>query len=396
MNWDVIEAGVTYLEGFSSECLPNDIPSQIKILKKKNTYGFEIGNVVGLVPLVNGDYLRILPKYSGINIVEMMMYVQSNENKLTNNELGKQYDIGDTVSRIEVFIGAFIKSLKIIEERSLKFERQRTKKSLNHVKGSVNWGKTKLNMKKRIGNSIESNVYTPTFDIPENLLLGAAAKKSIYYVEEYSDDWHLLYRWSNRFKSISAESLYKVIDKKLLQNRLSGARAYYQDAIVSAKLILGYYGMGSGDTIEGEALLVNTPDLYEHYVRVGCERILKRRGLFVTKGFTLKEFLFIDGFYELIPDIVVWKGNSIVLVCDVKYKETDSKDYYQLYTYIKKVGGKSGVVFSPCKNSETEPAISSRKTFDGILIYDLLIPNYSSTDLERAVELLIDKKIISY
>lgn len=396
MEWIAKESSTTYLKDFPIELLPANMPSQIRFMKNKGRVGIEIGNVVGLLPLDGGHSIRILPKYAGINIVEMMLYVQGITNKHNESKIGEQFEIGSNLPQAELFVQVFLRELRTIEEKSIKFERRKELKQSNYAKGSVNWSKTKLNILRKKDSPIETKTYTQSFDIPENYLLAAAAMKAIKYTEKYSRDWNLLNKWIQRFNFNDVSKLFKTIDRKLLNDRITGARAYYRNAIISAKIILGYYGVDLGNNVEGDALLVNTPDLYEEYIRAGCGNSLKEHGIYITKNFSPPEFLFTNGTCEVIPDLVFNKGDSVILVGDVKYKEPDSKDYYQLYSYIKKAGLDTGIVFTPSKNGEQEPTVKTRSTFDNINIYDVCVPNRDSKILENTIRLLYDERIIPH
>ncbi|WDV94873.1 5-methylcytosine restriction system specificity protein McrC [Brevibacillus parabrevis] len=394
MDWNVREATTTDLRNFPIDLLPQSLPKQVKIIRNKGKVGVEVGNIVGLIPLENGNSIRISPKYQGINIVDMMLYIQGINNKHKDRQIGEQYSLGNGTPDIKLFINVFLQHLKVIEGHSLKFERTKEHIRSNYVKGSVNWSKTKINIKKRVKNPIDTKIQVQNYEIPENYLLAAAAKKALNYTTRFSPDWMLLNKWAESFGKVDLLSVLRLVDKRLVQDRISGARSYYKNAIISGKIILGYYGIELGDDIEGEALLVNTPDLYEEFVRVGCQTVLKEKGIFVTKSFSPPEFLFDNGSCEIIPDLVFYKGDSVIAVGDVKYKEPDSKDYYQLYTYIKKAGIKAGIIFSPCKKGESEPKIESRKSFDNITVYDVLIPTKGSEELEKTIRLINEKGII--
>ncbi|MEK4459660.1 5-methylcytosine restriction system specificity protein McrC [Paenibacillus sp. FSL R10-2748] len=396
MEWIAKESSTTYLKDFRIELLPNSIPSQIRFIKNKGRIGIEVGNVVGLLPLEGGNSIRILPKYTGINIVEMMLYVQGLTNKHNENKIGEQFEIGNNIPQAELFVQVFLRELRIIEERSIKFERRKEQQQSSYAKGSVNWSKTKLNIMQKKNRPIETKSYVQDFNISENHLLAAAAAKAINYIEKYSSDWNLLNKWIQRFSYNEVSKLFRTIDRKLVQDRITGARAYYRNAIISAKIILGYYGVDLGEDVEGDALLVNTPDLYEEYIRAGCGNSLREHGIHITKNFSPPEYLFTNGTCELIPDIVFNKGNTLLLVGDVKYKEPDSKDYYQLYSYIKKAGLGTGIVFTPSKNGEQEPTVKTRSTFDNVIIYDICVPTTDSRSLENTIKLLYDERIIPH
>jgi hypothetical protein len=395
MDWKIYEAGTTFLDRLPLEELPTSLPLQVKILRKNNSIGFEVGNVVGAIPMKNGDSLRISPKYEGINIVDMMLYVQGVDNKLRDKETGRQYSTGDGIANIFYFVNSLVKQIEIIEEKSLKFERVQQPSDSSYVKGRVNWVNTMINRKRKKQEPIKTKVYVSQYDIPENILLSAASKKALSFVERNSKEWHVLHRWAQMFSDKNTLKSLRQIDRKLLQDRISGARAYYTDAIVTAKIILGYYGVDLGEEIEGDAFLVNTPDLYEQYVRVGCEKVLKPRGIFVSKGFFPTEFMFEDGSCELIPDLVFWKSNSVILVGDVKYKEPDNNDFYQMFTYMKRSSVNRGVMFTPCKHNEKEPIINSKRAYDGSIVYIVSIPNTGSITLEETLESLWGKKLLS-
>ena len=92
-----------------------------------------------------------------------------------------------------------------------------------------------------------------------------------------------------------------------------------------------------------------------------------------------RSFLFFSGECEIIPDITVYKGSSVKALLDVKYKTPDSKDYYQIFTYMKYAKLDNAFIVSP--SVEHEKTITA---YDGSKI-TLLNVDSSSPDLLSSV-----------
>ena len=89
------------------------------------------------------------------------------------------------------------------------------------------------------------------------------------------------------------------------------------------------------------------PGLYEDYIRTAFMRKSILKGLSCQKSFIPKSFLFSNGTCELEPDITIYNGSHPLAVLDVKYKVPDSKDYYQIFTYMKFAGLNKAFIISP-------------------------------------------------
>ena len=86
----------------------------------------------------------------------------------------------------------------------------------------------------------------------------------------------------------------------------------------------------------------------------------------------------------MIPDIVIYDGTTIKAILDVKYKEPDSKDYYQIYSYMKYAETQKAYVISPVVMQDTEIA-----TFDGGKLVYIRADNTEANNVEQIAEKMI-------
>lgn len=87
---------------------------------------------------------------------------------------------------------------------------------------------------------------------------------------------------------------------------------------------------------------------------------------------------------ELIPDITIYEGTRIKAVLDVKYKAPDSKDFYQIYSYMQYAHLKEAFVISPAVEHEKTETV-----FDGSKVHFIRVDNSNASVLE-----FLAKKII--
>lgn len=96
-------------------------------------------------------------------------------------------------------------------------------------------------------------------------------------------------------------------------------------------------------------------------------------------------FMFSDGSCELELDITIYKGTDPTAVLDVKYKVLDSKDYYQIFTYMKYAKLSEAFVISPFVKHR-----SVMTAYDGSRITGINISQSINKDLETAALEIIE------
>lgn len=231
-------------------------------------------------------------------------------------------------------------------------------------------------------------IYTTTrvasYDIPENILIAAAAKKIISLYPSSSTEFEILLPWVKiaEYNKHSYNELYS-LQLRMTERALSGAHAFYYAPVMLSKIILGF--MGAETVSENvDTILFNMPGLYENYVRTGFQRVVSKHGCSIQKGLIPRSFLFFNGECEMIPDITIYDGATIKALLDVKYKVPDSKDYYQIFAYMKYAHIDTAYIISPTvEHNQTITA------FDGSKVTYVRIDNSNPEILEETAERII-------
>ncbi len=228
-----------------------------------------------------------------------------------------------------------------------------------------------------------------TVDIAENRLLTEAVIRSFHLLPlAERQAWTKTYsRWTTRFpRSRDVAHDLQEVSGAFASKRYGGARDYYRKALMLAEVLLGSSGLGVAgtDNIEGEAVLINTANTYEKYIRNTIARSHADLGFVVCKGDAWPTSLYTDGSRQTIPDIVVYRDRSVKLIADAKYKEPSASDHYQMYVYLQVFGIGTGLLLAPTFNEDT---VMRRKfsTADGKSIWEVYLP---MMNLEATEELL--------
>ena len=381
MKWTVIENKVGLCPGLQLRDLPDKIPANIHIVHNNGTLGVLSENIAGVLPCKNGNEIIIEPKYNAVQPIELMMYISNTSGIAVNRE---RIQSGDATVNLQSIADAFIAQLLLIHYSTKKFKRAANTIISNSVVGKVNWLQTYRQQMAGMRNNIVTTVRTASYDIPENALIAAAAKKvsSLYPVG--SDEFEVLYPWlkmADEFKHSYAELF--TMQLKLNESSLSGAHSFYYAPVMLSKIILGFCGIDIFSE-EVDTILFNMPGLYEEYVRTGFQRVGSKFGCSIQKGLTPRSFLFFNGECEMIPDITIYDGTAIKALLDVKYKVPDSKDYYQIFAYMKFAKIDMAYIISP--EVPHEQTITS---FDGSKITYVRIGNSNSEELETIAEKIV-------
>lgn len=381
MKWVVTENSVGLCPGLQLNDLPEKIPSNIHIINRNNTLGILSENVAGILPCKNGNEIIIEPKYRHIQPTELLMYI-NNISGITLDE--EKLIAGNSEFRLQKLADAFVEQLERIRFMPLKIKRKASGITSKAVIGRVDWVETYKNQKLGKNHEIVTTVHTASSDIPENIIIAAAAKRIISHFRSDSKEYAILFPWvktADRFPYTNQQLF--VMCQRLNRTSLSGAHAFYYPSVMLSKIILGFNG-AEMVAQENSGILFNMPGLYEAYIRTGFQRIAGKYGLSVQKGLSPRSFLFFNGECELIPDITVYEGTSIKALMDVKYKAPDSKDYYQIFSYMKYAGVETAYIISPAVTDER--CITA---FDGSRIIYICVDNSNASDLEIKAKTII-------
>lgn len=382
MRWIITENEDCECLGFTVDLLPERLPANLHILCKDSQLYLRADGLVGIIPCKSGNSILIEPKCKGLYPFSMYEYIndlsiENDNDSFVENE-GNDIDIHTVVQR-------FAKELIAIYCRQKLFKRLPVKSKRNVVKGRIDWSSTAVRIVTGRPYPIASTVLEPTYDIPENEVISMAAQICLPLFEYNTDEWNVLNSWSTMAyaKPLSKELLLK-LQCSLRNTKLGGAHAYYYTPIALALIILGVDDAGNALS-QGQSILFNMPGLYEDYIRTAFMRKSILKGLSCQKSFIPKSFLFSNGTCELEPDITIYNGSHPLAVLDVKYKVPDSKDYYQIFTYMKYAGLTKAFIISPSvRHREVITA------YDGSKIVNLNVSKSYNEQLESLAAEVID------
>ena len=382
MRWIITENEDCECPGFTVDILPERPPANLHVLYKESQIYLRADGLVGIIPCKSGNSILIEPKCKGLHPFSMYEYINDlsikNDNDSSVDNEGNDIDI-HTVAQ------CFAKELISIHCRQKLFKRLPVKRNRNTVKGRVDWSSTAVRIATDKPYPIASTVLEATYDIPENEVISMAAQICLPLFEYNTDEWIALCSWSSMkyAKSLTKEALLK-LQCSLRNTRLGGAHAYYYTPIALALIILGVDDAGNTSS-QDQSILFNMPGLYEDYIRTAFMRKSILKGLSCQKSFIPKSFLFSNGTCELEPDITIYNGSHPLAVLDVKYKVPDSKDYYQIFTYMKFAGLNKAFIISPfVRHNEVITAYDSSK------IINLNVSKSNNEQLELLATEVID------
>lgn len=375
MRWTITENEECECYGFTVDLLPKHVPVNLHVLYKDSRLYLQADGLAGIIPCKSGNSILIEPKCKGLHPFAMYEYIN---NLSLNQENHNSIDYeGDNIE-LQTLAQCFANELIAIQCRQRMFKRLPVKKARMVVKGKVDWARTARQLFSWQSEPIISTALEPTYDIPENEVISMAAEVCLPLFDHSTSEWKVLFSWcSMRYqRPLSKESLLK-LKGSLRNSKISGAHAYYYTPIALALIILGIDDAGNASA-QDQSILFNMPGLYEDYIRTAFMRKSTLKGYSCQKSFIPRSFLFSNGTCELEPDITIYDGKKPIAVLDVKYKVPDSKDYYQIFTYMKYAKLKKAFVISPyVRHNEAVTA------YDGSKIIGINVSKSIHTKLEE-------------
>lgn len=312
MRWTVKENEICACPGLEINDLPDRIPPNIHVLHNNGMLSIVSENIAGILPCKNGHEIVIESKYGSISPVDIMLYLENISGIAVNKE---RITSGKSEVNLQTIADAFVAQLKVLGINARKFRRIPVKTTASSVVGKVEWLNTY-----RAQQSGRQTIYTTratvSFDIAENALIAAAAKKVVAYYMPASEEYCILLPWITygNENPYSYRELFGM-QSRMTEKALSGAHAFYYAPVMLSKMILGF--MGADNTAEViDAILFNMPGLYEEYIRTGFQRVGNKFGSSVQKGFSPRSFLFCNGECELIPGITIYEGTTLKAVLE--------------------------------------------------------------------------------
>lgn len=377
MNWIITENKEQECPGFAVDYLPCHITAKLRIMYKDQQLYLVADGIAGVIPCKRGHSITILPKCKELNPFSMYEYITGlaiqQENKQSIDFNGSGIDLSTVAFN-------FAHELIAIQCHQKLFKRLPVRQSESVIKGHVDWVSTGRSM--AVGNNnIITTTMISTYDIPENEIISMAASTCLSLFDNDTPEWKILHFWASKAykKRLIKETLFK-LQGRLRNSQISGAHAYYYRPICLALIILGVDYAGNMNA-QDQAILFNMPGLYEDYVRTAFMRRSILKGYSCQKSFVPRSYLFTDGTCELEPDITIYAGSCIKAVLDAKYKTPDSKDYYQLFTYMKYAGLREAYFISPSVHH-----METITSYDGSKIINLRVFKSDNKVVENMAE----------
>ncbi len=382
MRWIITENEECKCPGFTVDFLPANLPANLHVFYKESQLFLRADGIAGIIPCKSGHSILIEPKYKGLHPFEMYEYI---------NDLSIRHQTDDAIDSdgsdidIHSLAQCFANELIAIQCRQRLFKRLPVKENRNVVKGRVDWASTYRRIKTGRELPITSTFREATYDIAENEAISMAAEICLPLFEYNTAEWLALHSWSSMSysRTLTKEKLQK-LHSSLRNLKMGGAHAYYYIPLALALIILGIDDAGN-TTSQDQSILFNMPGLYEDYIRTAFMRKCVLKDFSCQKSFIPKSFLFANGTCELEPDITIYSGTQPLAVLDVKYKVPDSKDYYQIFTYMQYAGLSSAYIISPSvKHNKIITAYNTSK------IVNINVSKSDHMQLEKLVTEVID------
>jgi len=260
--------------------------------------------------------------------------------------------------------------------------------------GQLDIVSTALNIARRKKEPVTYFIKERTPDIPENRVLTEALVRAWLALQE-TDRVELRStrdRWLSRFpRSANIDADLEHVEQGFAAGRYGGARDYYRRALMLAQIILGSHGLGLSEVaaVEGDAILLNTADIFEKYLRNVISDAYSEAGYIVTKGGVGVTSLYTDGSFELQPDITISKKGRTLLIADAKYKRPTASDHYQMHTYLELSGVKRGILLAPLYDGN-EVLVREYSTTNKTVVREVYLPMADLNLTEAFLRKIID------
>lgn len=391
-----LEGDTTWFRGLAQSDIPHPLPKGINIHIRRDEVGLEIQGLVGAIPLLNGDTLQIIPKIGRVNFLRLLFKAEGSQRDLEGEyEKFVDYSVDDEQNIDSIVARQLMFSAAEILSRSPKQGRVKRRRDGVFAVGQIDAVATALNIACHKSEPVTYFLREKTLDIPENRVLTEALLRAWPMVEEI-DQVNLRWirdRWLGRFpRSLDLGADLDHVERGFASAIYGGPRDYYRKALMLSQIILGSNGLGFSEaaTIEGDAVLLNTADIFEKYLRNVISGAYSETGYVVTKGGIGISSLYTDGSFELQPDIVVSRDGRTLLISDAKYKEPTAGDHYQMHTYLAVNGVKRGLLLAPLFEGE-EIVVREYSTAEEKVIREAYLPMSNLTVTEEFLSTVIER-----
>lgn len=390
------EGEIKWLPSLAPDHLPHPLPNGVYVHAKGSLLGLEAQGIAGSIPLRNGDTLQILPKIGQVNFLRMLFRAEGRQGTLQ-----RDYDdfVAFSVEEDESLNFLVARQLMISAARILHQSpmvgRVQRRRNGTFACGRIDPVRTALNIAARRLDPVDYVVRERTNDTAENRVISEALLRAQSSLLPSDREVYqpILLKWQRRFKrSKSIHNDIRIVEEGFSSEKYGGPRGYYHRALMLSQIILGSYGIGLGEAaqVSGDAVLLNTADVFERYLRATIAAHYVNQGYVVTKGGGAMRSLYTDGSYEIEPDIVVQRDGKTLLIVDAKYKIPTSSDHYQMNAYLGVFGSAKGVLLSPAMGKE-EVSAKAYSTGRGCFVHEAFLPMDNPHATEAFLASIVEK-----
>ena len=373
------EGETTWFSDLEPSVLPFPLPSGIRIHLRREEFGIEVQGLVGAIPLLNGDTLQITPKIGNVNFFRLLFKAEGFQRDLEREyEEFVSYSF-DADENVDLLVARqLIISIGEIVSLSPQVGRSTQRKSGVFAAGRIDAAATALRIAQRNPEPVVFDVKEKTVDIAENRIITEAVVRAWPMLSKLDQTRFgpVREKWMSRFPRSRAVSRdLEEIENRFAAGRYGGSRDYYRKALMLSQIILASNGLGFDDaaTVQGDAILLNTPDVFERYLRNTISATYLKDGYVVAKGGVGATSLYTDGSFSLEPDIVVSKDGQPLLILDAKYKSPAASDHYQMHSYLKANGINRGLLLAPLFEGKTV-VLKEYSTSDRTVVREAYLP----------------------
>lgn len=389
------EGETTWIPGLGTDDLPS-LPSGITIHIRRGQVGIEPQGIVGALPLLNGDTLQITPKVGRANFFRMLFKAEGFQRDLEREFASfVSYSVDDEQNLDTIVARGLLTSTAEILSRSAQQGRIKKRHVGSFASGQIEVLPTLLNTEARRADPVVYILKERTIDIAENRVLTEAIKRAwaVLDSDEKSKFLPVHIRWIRNFPgSFDLHDDLRTVEQGFASGRYGGARDYYRHALMLALVMLGGRGLGFSESamITADAVLLNTADIFEKYLRNVLAAAYSNKGYTIVKGGLGAKTLYDDGSFELVPDITISKSAETLLIADAKYKEPTSGDHYQMQTYLSVFGISRGIILAPLLKGE-EVIVREYASRAKIIVREVYLPLNNLPKTEQFLSTMVER-----
>lgn len=373
------------------EDFPENLPAAVTFLAKSGQLGVRFDGVAGSIGLRTGDLIHVRPKIGDVNFLKLVTFTAGGKSLIEKFEQSTRHGLDDGGQIAPLFASEFLERSHQTLRTGLQHARSWQRITGRELQGQVDYVLTQQRIAVMQDKPVVSKVKQRTFDTPENRLtsLALVAVEGLLDSGQVEELRFVRRRWPcppPTMRQVLQD--IDVVQRRTLTNHYRGVRSYYRELIGLAQVVLGLSGLGFGSELflSDRSYLVNTARVFEAFVLRAVQDAFSGLDVVVTKGGSDFRSLYVDGSFELVPDVVVERAGRCVMVMDAKYKTPTSGDHYQMMSYIENFGVKCGALIKPALANEVH-GVEKFKSLTGRMVS---VVRLDLTDIQEAVSEIQD------